>query len=295
MDTLDGMKTVVAVVETGSFTAASERLNISKALASKYVGEVEKRLNVRLFHRSTRKLALTEAGKSYYQLALPLLEEFTELVDSVTGDQSSPQGLLRISVPVAFGEMKLAPLIPRFMQQHKDIRLEIILSNSMVDMVEEGIDVRIRVGGVNDSSLIARHLTTLPLILCAAPTYLKQHGRPKTAQDLSQHNCIIDSNFRIGKQWPIISPKGKAESVNVNSRITASSPSAVKEIAVAGGGIGMVPRFIVEPALEQGLLEEVLPDFSTLEFGLFAMYPHRRYLPKKVRCFIDFLVAEFSE
>ena len=295
MDTLDGMKTVVAVVETGSFTAASERLNISKALASKYVGEVEKRLNVRLFHRSTRKLALTEAGKSYYQLALPLLEEFTELVDSVTGDQSSPQGLLRISVPVSFGEMKLAPLIPRFMQQHKDIRLEIILSNSMVDMVEEGIDVRIRVGGVNDSSLIARHLTTLPLILCAAPTYLKQHGRPKTAQDLSQHNCIIDSNFRIGKQWPIISPKGKAESVNVNSRITASSPSAVKEIAVAGGGIGMVPRFIVEPALEQGLLEEVLPDFSTLEFGLFAMYPHRRYLPKKVRCFIDFLVAEFSE
>jgi DNA-binding transcriptional LysR family regulator len=295
MDTLDGMKTVVAVVETGSFTAASERLNISKALASKYVGEVEKYLNVRLFHRSTRKLALTEAGKSYYQRALPLLEEFTELEDSVTGEQSSPQGLLRVSAPVAFGEMELAPLIPQFMQQHKDIRLEIILSNSMVDMVEEGIDVRILVGGVDDSSLIARHLKTLPLILCAAPMYLKQHGRPKTAQDISQHNCIIDSNFRIGKQWPIISPTGKAESINVNTRIAASSPSAVKEIAVAGGGIGMVPRFIVEPALEQGLLEEVLPGFSTLEFGLFALYPHRRYLPKKVRCFIDFLVGEFSD
>ncbi|MGK0500589.1 MAG: DNA-binding transcriptional LysR family regulator [Oceanicoccus sp.] len=295
MDTLDGMKTVVAVVETGSFTAASERLNISKALASKYVGEVEKRLNARLFHRSTRKLALTEAGKSYYQRALPLLEEFTQLVDSVGGDQSSPQGLLRISVPVAFGEMKLAPLIPRFMEQYPDIRLEIILSNSMIDMVEEGIDVRIRVGGVDDSSLIARHLTTLPLILCAAPSYLQQHGRPKTGQDITRHNCIIDSNFRIGKQWPIISLSGKTESINVNTRIAASSPSAVKEIAVAGGGIGMVPRFIVEPALEQGLLEEVLPGFSALEFGLFAMYPHRRYLPKKVRCFIDFMVDEFSE
>ncbi len=295
MDTLDGMKTVVAVVEAGSFTAASERLNISKALASKYVGEVEKRLNVRLFHRSTRKLALTEAGKSYYQRALPLLEEFTELVDSVTGDQSSPQGLLRVSVPVAFGEMKLAPLIPRFMQQNEDLRLEIILSNSMVDMVEEGIDVRIRVGGVEDSSLIARHINTLPLILCASPAYLKQHGRPKEAQDISQHNCIIDSNFRIGTQWPIISSTGKTESINVNTRISASSPSAVKEIAVAGGGIGMVPRFIVEPALEQGLLEEVLPGFSTLEFGLFALYPHRRYLPKKARCFIDFLVDEFSD
>jgi DNA-binding transcriptional LysR family regulator len=294
MDTLDGMKTVVAVVETGSFTAASERLNISKALASKYVGEVEKRLNVRLFHRSTRKLALTEAGKNYYQYALPLLDEFTQLVDSVTGDQSSPQGLLRVSVPAAFGEMKLAPLIPKFLEQHQDLRLEIIISNSMVDMVEEGIDVRIRVGGVDDSSLIARQLDTLPLILCASPAYLKQHGRPKTAQDLSQHNCIIDSNFRIGKQWPIISPEGKAQSISVNTRIAASSPSAVKEIAVAGGGIGMVPRFIVEPALEQALLEEVLPGFSTLEFGLFALYPHRRYLPKKVRCFIDFMVDEFS-
>ena len=295
MDTIDGLKTIVAVVETGSFTAASERLNISKALASKYVGEVERRLNVRLFHRSTRKLALTEAGKRYYQRALPLLEEFTELVDTVTGEQSSPQGLLRISVPVAFGEMKLAPLIPQFMRQFPDINLEVILSNSMVDMVEEGIDVRIRIGGVDDSSLIARHIVTLPLILCASPQYLQQQGEPKTPQDITQHNCIIDSNFRIGTQWPMISPDGKAESVRVNSRIAASSPSAVRAIAEAGGGIGMVPRFIVEPALAQGWLKEVLPGYRTLEFGLFALYPHRRYLPKKVRCFIDFMVAEFSD
>jgi len=295
MDTLDGMKTVVAVVETGSFTAASERLNISKALASKYVGEVESRLNVRLFHRSTRKLALTEAGKRYYQQALPLLEEFTELVDSVTGEQSSPQGLLRVSVPVAFGEMKLAPLIPQFMRQFPDISLELILSNSLVDMVEEGIDVRVRIGGVDDSSLIARQLKTLPLILCASPEYLQRHGEPQTPQDIAEHNCIIDSNFRIGKHWPMIGPDGKTETVNVSSRIAASSPSAVKEIAAAGGGIGMVPRFIVEPALQQGLLKEVLPGYRTLEFGLFAMYPHRRYLPKKVRCFIDFMVAELAD
>jgi len=295
MDTLDGMKTVVAVVETGSFTAASERLNISKALASKYVGEVESRLNVRLFHRSTRKLALTEAGKRYYQQALPLLEEFTELVDSVTGEQSSPQGLLRVSVPVAFGEMKLAPLIPQFMRQFPDISLELILSNSLVDMVEEGIDVRVRIGGVDDSSLIARQLKTLPLILCASPEYLQRHGEPQTPQDIAEHNCIIDSNFRIGKHWPMIDPDGKTETVNVSSRIAASSPSAVKEIAAAGGGIGMVPRFIVEPALQQGLLKEVLPGYRTLEFGLFAMYPHRRYLPKKVRCFIDFMVAELGD
>lgn len=295
MDTLDGLKTVVAVVETGSFTAASERLNISKALVSKYVGEVERRLNARLFHRTTRKLAMTEAGKTYYQRALPLLEEFTELVDEVSGDKSSPQGLLRISVPVAFGEMKLAPLIPRFLKLYPDIRLELILRNSVVDMVEEGIDVRLLIGGVDDSSLVARDIKTLPLILCAAPEYLRQQGEPKAPQDITGHTCIIDSNFRIGKQWPVIAPDGKTESIKVNSRIAASSPSAVKEIAIAGGGIAMVPRFIVEPALEQGLLQEVLPGYTTLEFGLFALYPHRRYLPKKVRCFIDFMLAEFVE
>jgi DNA-binding transcriptional LysR family regulator len=151
------------------------------------------------------------------------------------------------------------------------------------------------VGGVDDSSLIARRINTLPLILCASPQYLQQQGEPKTPQDIAQHHCIIDSNFRIGTQWPIVSPDGKTASIKVNSRIAASSPSAVKAIAEAGGGIGLVPRFIVEPALQQGRLREVLPGYSTLEFGLFALYPHRRYLPKKVRSFIDFMVAEFSE
>ncbi|MBL4781633.1 MAG: LysR family transcriptional regulator [Porticoccaceae bacterium] len=294
MDTLDGMKTVVAVVETGSFTAASERLNISKALVSKYIGQVERGLNARLFHRSTRKLAMTETGKTYYQRVLPLLAEFTELVDAVGGGKTSPQGLLRISVPVAFGEMKLAPLIPKFLRRYPDIRLELILRNSVIDMLEEGIDVRLLIGGVDDSSLVARHIQTLPLILCASPSYLQHEGEPQSPQDIGAHACIIDSNFRIGKQWPVISPDGTTQSITVNSRIAASSPSAVMEIAIAGGGIAMVPRYIAESALDRGLLQEVLPNYTTLEFGLFALYPHRRYLPRKVRCFIDFMVAEFS-
>jgi DNA-binding transcriptional LysR family regulator len=169
MDTLDGIKTVVAVVETGSFTAASERLGMSKALVSKYIGEVEDSLGVRLLNRSTRRLALTEAGQRYYDQALPLLEEFEEMVDSVTGEQSSPRGLLRISVPVTFGEMSLAPLIPKFLQQYPDIGVDLQLSDKMIDMLEEGIDVVIRIGGVDDSSLIAKHIQTLPLALCASP------------------------------------------------------------------------------------------------------------------------------
>ncbi|MEH6567475.1 MAG: LysR family transcriptional regulator [Halioglobus sp.] len=294
MDTLDGLKTIVAVVETGSFTAASERLGMSKALASKYVGEVEDKLGVRLFNRSTRRLALTEAGRSYYERALPLLEEFAELVDSVTGEQSSPRGLLRVSVPVTFGEMKLSPLIPKFLARYPDMRVELQLLDRMIDMLEEGIDVVIRIGGVDDSNLIARHIKTLPLILCASPRYIQEHGQPQCPQDIEEHNCIIDSNFRIGKQWPIISPDGVTDSIVVTSKVAANSPRAVKEIAIAGGGIGMIPRFIVEDAFAEGSLVEILPGYRTLEFGLFAIYPHRRYLPKKVRCFIDFMIEEFS-
>jgi DNA-binding transcriptional LysR family regulator len=294
MDTLDGIKTVIAVIETGSFTAASERLGMSKALVSKYVGEVEDSLGVRLLNRSTRRLALTEAGQRYYDQALPLLEEFAEMVDSVTGEQSSPRGLLRISVPVTFGEMSLAPLIPKFLQQYPDIGVDLQLNDKMIDMLEEGIDVVIRIGAVDDSSLIAKHIQTLPLALCASPAYITQHGLPETPEDLIKHQCVIDSNFRIGKHWPIICPDNITTSVEVSSRIMANSPRAVKEIALADGGIGMIPRFIVQDALDDGRLEEILPTYRTLEFGLFAIYPHRRYLSRKVRCFIDFLVAEFS-
>lgn len=295
MDTLDGMRTIVAVVETGSFTAASERLGMSKALASKYVGEVEDRLGVRLFNRSTRRLALTEAGRRYYERALPLLEEFSELVDDVTGEQSSPRGLLRVSVPVTFGEMLLSPLMPKFLKQNPDIGIELQLSDRMIDMLEEGIDVVIRLGDVADSNLIARHITTFPLILCASPEYIEQYGYPRNAQDMRKHQCVIDSNFRIGKHWPMVSPVGDTDSIEVYSRVAANSPRAVKEIAMAGGGIGMIPRFIVDDALANGTLREILPGYKTLEFGLFSIYPHRRYLARKVRCFIDFLIAEFSE
>jgi DNA-binding transcriptional LysR family regulator len=306
MDTLDGIKTVVAVVETGSFTAASERLGMSKALVSKYISEVEDSLGVRLLNRSTRRLALTEAGQRYYDQALPLLEEFEEMVDSVTGEQSSPRGLLRISVPVTFGEMSLAPLIPKFLQQYPDIGVDLQLSDKMIDMLEEGIDVVIRIGGVDDSSLIAKHIQTLPLVLCASPDYIESRGRPERPEELAKkppeelsdklakHDCIIDSNFRIGKHWPMICPKNITTSVEVSSRIMANSPRAVKEITLAGGGIGMIPRFIVQDALDDGRLEEILPEYRTLEFGLFAIYPHRRYLSRKVRCFIDFLVVEFA-
>lgn len=295
MDTLDGLKTVVAVVETSSFTAASERLGISKALVSKYVGEVESNLGIRLFNRTTRQLALTEAGRRYYQESVVLLEQYSALVDKVTGEQTKPQGLLRVSAPVTFGEMILAPLIPEFLRLYPGLKIELVLTNGAIDMLEEGIDVRLRIGGVDDSNMIARHLKTFPLILSASPDYIRQYGLPTTPQHVAEHSCIIDSNFRIGKQWPIISPLGKSESINVQSIVSANSPQAVREIAIAGGGVAMTPDFIVEDAINDGSLIQILPKYTTLEFGLFAIYPHRKYVAKKVRCFIDFALAQLSK
>ncbi len=295
MDTLDGLKTVVAVVETSSFTAASERLGISKALVSKYVGEVESKLGIRLFNRTTRQLALTDAGRRYYQQSVTLLEQYTALVDNVTGEQTKPRGLLRISAPVTFGEMILSPLLPKFLALYPDLQVELVLTNSAVDMLEEAIDVRLRIGGVDDSNMIARHLKTFPLVLCASQTYIQQHGLPKTPLDIIEHQCIIDSNFRIGKQWPFISPKGQAVTVDVKSAISVNSPQAVREVAIADGGIAMCPEFIVEDAIIEGKLTSILPEYTTLEFGLYAIYPHRKYVAKKVRCFIDYALEQFAK
>ena len=294
MDTLDGLKTVVAVVETSSFTAASDRLGISKALVSKYVGEVENKLGIRLFNRTTRQLALTDVGRRYYQQSVTLLEQYAALVDNVTGEQTKPRGLLRISAPVTFGEMQLSPLLPKFLALYPDLKVELVLTNSAIDMLEEGIDVRFRLGGVDDSNMIARHLKTFPLVLCASPAYIQHHGLPKTPQQVGEHRCIIDSNFSIGKQWPIISPQGQSATIDVQSIIAANSPQAVREIAIAGGGIAMCPDFIVEEAINDKRLVTILPDYTTLEFGLFAIYPHRKYVAKKVRCFIDFALEQFS-
>jgi DNA-binding transcriptional LysR family regulator len=294
MDTIDGIKTIVAVVETGSFTAAGVRLSMSKALVSKYVGEVEQRINVRLFNRSTRRLSLTEAGKEYYDRAVPLLEEFTALADNVAASQTAVQGQLRVSAPVTFGEMSLSPIIVEFMALYPKIQLDLQLTDRKVDMVADAIDVVIRIGSVDDSTLIARKISTVPLVLCAAPDYLEQHGTPAAAQDLAKHHCIIDSNFRIGDQWPLTSAKKVTETVKVNSRIAVNSPKAVKEIALAGGGIGLIPEFIIEDSLFLEDLQQVLPQYSVMSFGLYAIYPHRQYLPRKVRCFIDFLLERFG-
>lgn len=294
MDTIIGIKTIIAVVETGSFTAAGERLSISKALVSKYVGVVEEQLGVRLFNRSTRKISITEAGKNYYERVVPLFDDYSELVDNLAEHETSPRGQLRISAPVTFGESDLSPFLPEFISKYPDLTIDLHLSDKIIDMLEEAIDLVIRIGGVDDSNLIARQITTFPLVMCASPKYIEIHGQPNNAKELEQHTTIIDSNFRIGFSWPLLSQVGEPSVAHVKSHISANSPRAVKEIALANGGIGLIPEFVIAKELTSGKLIRVMENYKTLEFGMFAIYPHRKFVPRKVRAMVEFLIEKFG-
>ncbi len=294
MDTLDGMKTVVAVVETGSFTAAGERLNMSKALVSKYIGEVEEKLGARLFNRSTRRLAITEAGQNYYDRILPLLEEYSELMDDMAGEQAMPKGILRISAPVTFGESHLSPLLAEFIAMYPQLTIDLQLTDRKIDMLQEGVDVVVRIGGVDESNLIARQINSYPLVLCASPEYLARNGYPQSAEELYQHTCIVDSNFRVGRHWPMVDEHGNSVIIDVASKIAVNSPRAVNEIAVHGGGIALITSTLIEKELATGKLVPLLTQYKMMEFGLFAIYPHRRYVSKKVRAFVDFMYEKFA-
>lgn len=295
MDTLVGVKTVIAVVESGSFTAAAEKLAISKSLVSKYIHEVESQLNIRLFNRNTRSISLTDAGNNYYQHALKLVEHYTAMLEDVVSNQAKPKGTLRISCPVAFGEHVVSALLPEFAKTYPDISVDLQLNNRAVNMLEEGIDVRIKSGLVNDSNMIARHLCQWPLIFCAAAPFIARHGRPSTPEALSELPCVIDSNLKNGRNWTFLSANSGHQTVLVQSNMSSNNPQAVVNMVKAGGGIGLVARGSITTELMSGELIELLPEYQSLTLDIFLIYPHRKHIPAKVQCFIDFMLAKFVQ
>ncbi|MCE2593347.1 LysR family transcriptional regulator [Motilimonas cestriensis] len=295
MDTIVGINTIVAVVETGSFTAAAQRMDISKALVSKYVGQVEAQLGTRLFNRTTRQVVLTPVGQDYYQQALILLQHYQKMQASATHAQHQPQGKLRVTTSVIFGDTLLAPLLPTFLAMYPEVELDILLTNKKVDLLASGIDLAIRIGHLADSSLVAQKINQLPLMLCAAPEYLAKINPPKAVADLATLDCLIDSNHSQPHRWTLTDRDGKTESVNVKGRMTINSSSSIASLAIAGASIAMLPTFLAEPAINQGRLVRVLPEYNASTYGLYAVYPHRQFLSPKVRCFIDFIRTHFGQ
>jgi DNA-binding transcriptional LysR family regulator len=294
MDRFQELNVFAAVVDAGSFVGAAEALEMSKPAVSRHVAELESRLGVRLLQRTTRRLSLTEEGEVFYARASEVLASLQEAESEITSRTGKAAGQLKVSAPVSFGLLHLAPLWAGFMARHPDVVLDLTLSDRMVDLVEEGFDIAIRIARLPSSSLVSRKLSSTRLVLCATPRYLKTHGTPKTPAELARHTVLAYSLLSSGESWEFDGPQGHA-SVKVNPRLRTNSGDTCRAVALQHLGIIIQPSFLVADELRSGALVEVMPQYRSLEFGIYAVYPSRKHVLPKVRLLIDYLVAALKK
>jgi DNA-binding transcriptional LysR family regulator len=293
MDRLTALRVYRRVVELGAFAAAARDLGLSKAAISKNVSELEAHLGVRLLERSTRRLRVTGPGDAYFRRVVRILDEIEEADLEASEQAAAPRGLLRVSAPMSFGLLRLSPLVASFLGAHPAVEIDLVLNDRAVDLLEENFDVAIRGGDLADSSLVARRLTGLRRVLCAAPGYLAARGAPLRPADLAAHDCLVYSLSRAPRDWRFDGPNG-AETVRVSGRYAVNSSIALRDAAEAGAGLALLPRFAAEEALAAGRLVAVMELWRAPDSALHALHPNRRYVPPKVRRFIDHLAAGFA-
>ena len=283
----------VAVMETGSFTAAAGRLGTSSGQASKLVSRLEAELGVRLLSRTTRAVSPTEAGQAYFDRLRPLLDEFDTLDASIRDTSLAPRGRLRLTAPLTFGAMEVAPGLNEFASRFPEIELDVSFSDRVMNLVDEGFDLAVRVGRPDDSSMIARKLCDVRLVVVGSPAFLDRAGEPATPGDLQHFDCILDTNFREPGRWPFRGADGRPLGAQVDGRIRYSNAEACLKAAEAGLGLACAPAFIAGPALRAGRVRQVLRTFETEPYMVHALYPHSRHLAAKVRVLVDFLVERY--
>jgi len=293
MDKLTRIKAFTLVVETGSFSAASDRMGISRAAASKYVSQLEAQLGARLLNRTTRRVSATESGRMYFERCKEMLHLMDEADDMVTGLSGTPRGTLRISAPSVFANRHLMPLLGEFSHLYPEVKMEIMVSERLIDLVDEGYDMAIRIAYQHDPELIARRLTSCKHVLIASPAYLKTAPTLKEPADLQQHACMLYS-FTQNNTWPL-EKDGKEYPVKISPVITSNDPDVLLEAAIAGMGITIMPTFIAYEAIRNGQLQTVLNDHTLLNLDIHAVYASRHYLPAKIRTFIDFLKERITD
>lgn len=287
------IRAFVQVFDAGGFSAAARAHGRSKALLSKYVADLEDYLGVRLMNRTTRRLALTEAGEVYYRDASQLLAQLDDLDASILERTQAPRGLLRVSAPRNFGEMTLAPAIFAFIARQTEVTLDLRLEDRYVDLLEEGIDVALRIGTMTDSGLIARKIADMRIEIAGAPTLLAIKGAPTHPDQLRALPCIIDTNLQGQANWRF-SEAGRTLSVHVSGPVRVNSPLAARDAALLGLGYAALPSYLAEPEVAAGRLVPILSDFVPGGQTLQAVYPHRRHLAGKVRALIDHLLDWFQ-
>lgn len=293
MDRLESDRMFAAVMECGSFTAAAERLGTSSGQASKLVSRLENALGVQLLSRTTRAVSPTEAGRAYFDRLRPLLDEFEALDASIRDVSHAPRGRLRLTAPLTFGAMELAPALNDFAARFPEIELDVSFSDRVASLVDEGFDLAVRVGRPEDSSMIARRLCDVRILVIASPEWLDLHGEPETPEDLVRLDCIIDSNFREPGRWPIRDAAGRQTSVPVAGRIRYSNTEACVRAAETGLGLACVPAFVAAEALREGRVRQVLKALEPEPYAVHAIYPQNRHLAGKVRALVDFLARRY--
>ncbi|MBO6561493.1 MAG: LysR family transcriptional regulator [Nisaea sp.] len=292
MENLTGLVVFAKVVEEGGFSKAAASLGISKSSVSKQVSALEDHLGTRLLNRTTRRFSLTESGTLLYERCQRIVAEVDAAEREAGSLQSNPSGLLRVSAGVSFGRVQLAKLLPGFLFDYPDLSVELVLNDRRVDLVEEGYDVALRIGDLADSSLIARKLCPVRVITVAAPDYLKKRGEPKHPDELAGHEHLAYSYLNEGMSWNF-RVGDRTQHARIAPRALANNGDAILTMAESGGGIAQIPTFICADSVRAGRLKPILCGFEPAEFGLYAMYPHARNLPLKVRVFVDFLSRKF--
>lgn len=296
MDSVAGMRIFARIVEAGSFSAAGRQLGASPSSVSRQINELEDELGVRLFHRTTRKLSLTEAGRLYHERAARILTDVDEARLAVSQIGGAPSGILRVTVAESLARRHIVPTVAAFQQRFPAVQVALSITDRLVDLVDEGFDLAIRVGRPRDSSLVARKIGSGRRIACASRAYLKKAGRPKEPADLVNHNCVMFRQHPGSNVWSFRVGRSTIN-IRVTGNLFADSGECLVAAALAGVGIILVPVWLVGTDVKKARLLEVLPEFEVVpsDSPLYALYPHQRYLPLKVRAFIDFLLDRFTD
>jgi DNA-binding transcriptional LysR family regulator len=295
MDKFADIEAFTAVVEAGTFSAAGERLGVAKSVVSRRISQLEKRLASRLLHRTTRRLALTDAGKNFYQRAVQILADLNDAEQSVTEETTDLRGSLRLAAPLSFGLIHLKDAITDFLCLHPAIELNLDLNDRNINLVDEGFDMAVRIGELQDSTLVARRLGTVRNVTCASREYLKQHGEPQHPEELHRHVGLQYSNISYKQQWHYVSPEGKPVHARPQIRVRANNGEALAAASSAGLGITRGPTFILASYLKTGSLVSILNEYLHPSTGIYAVYPPGRLLPGRIQAFSDFLAGRFGD
>jgi DNA-binding transcriptional LysR family regulator len=294
MDKLASLRAFVKVVELGSFSEAGRQLRLSRSAISKYVSDLEHSLGVQLLNRTTRHASANESGQAYFERALNILSEMDAADQAVTQLQATPRGLLRVNAPMSFGTLQLGPAIADFMGLYPELQIQLMLSDAQIDPVQDGFDVTLRIADLESSSLIARKIVPIDRVICASQDYLAKHGTPKHPNDLRSHSLLTYGFLLTGNQWKLTGKDGD-HWIQPNWTLCANNAEVLRDAAIKGRGVALLPSFLAAEALRTQALRSFLSDYSAPPLTLYAIYPPTRHLAVKVRLFIDFLADRFSD